>query len=229
MSFQADENVWLQPLDVRTPPDIRYYRRTFHLLMFVLSACLVALGIAVLFVDELKPSDDWMYWYIVVTLTIETACSIFVGVLMLLVYLALGKERCAHSLSFLSILNQVLIGGGYICCFVWGTHFIIQWVPPTTSIPRKHLPYMVYVIATYMVSLFYVVAAVPVIIGALGYAFNKIGNLIMRTPVVHFYRQYNRGDEFYLRVMPLDDTAAYVSNMANPITGYHRIPQQEQV
>lgn len=54
-------------------------------------------------------------------------------------------------------------------------------------------------------------------VGICGFGFEKIRRKLAHTPIVSFYSLYNRGDEYYVRVMAADMCAQAVQEMPNPL------------
>eukprot|EP01055_Gregarina_sp_Pseudo9_P001674 Gregarina_sp_Pseudo_9__1673@NODE_2128_length_1135_cov_42_065693_g1964_i0_p1_GENE_NODE_2128_length_1135_cov_42_065693_g1964_i0NODE_2128_length_1135_cov_42_065693_g1964_i0_p1_ORF_typecomplete_len263_score76_59DUF3278/PF11683_8/1DUF3278/PF11683_8/2_3e03DUF3278/PF11683_8/6_9e02_NODE_2128_length_1135_cov_42_065693_g1964_i02961084 len=221
------DDIWLLPQDTRLRR--RDCDKLWDVVVIGASLLTLTFGVGVLLWNDWTKREAFVYWYVVASMTIELLCLGITGTGMLLIVSCLGQTGLAHAISVVSILNEVLFCFAYMMTAVWGGLTIKLLLEECGYDVRKYVrtgngdflldktALLVYVFFSFLVCCLYTLSAIPGFIGIVHFAVHQIKSKIDGTPIVSFYRQYNRGDEFYVRVMPVDDLAEYVTRMDNPI------------
>eukprot|EP01053_Blabericola_migrator_P000495 Blabericola_migrator_1__494@NODE_111_length_13907_cov_66_898049_g99_i0_p4_GENE_NODE_111_length_13907_cov_66_898049_g99_i0NODE_111_length_13907_cov_66_898049_g99_i0_p4_ORF_typecomplete_len335_score39_35DUF588/PF04535_12/89DUF588/PF04535_12/2_8SAYSvFN/PF10260_9/0_21SAYSvFN/PF10260_9/1_5e04DctQ/PF04290_12/50DctQ/PF04290_12/1_2_NODE_111_length_13907_cov_66_898049_g99_i034694473 len=232
-------DIWLTPQDARRADSVHTaWSKLWDGVVIGASLLTLTFGVGVLlWHDWATAKDSFVYWYVVASLTIEFGCLAITGVGMLLIGICLGRTGLAHALSAISIVNEVLFCLAYMTTAIWGgmaiyhmledyNYDIKRYVHTNNGqdISWDRVPLLVYVLFSFLVSCVYTLSAIPGFIGIIHFAVHQVKNHF-EPSIVSFYRQYNRGDEFYVRVMPVDDLADYVTRMQNPLSTHSAAPQ----
>eukprot|EP01054_Gregarina_sp_Poly1_P003200 Gregarina_sp_Poly_1__3199@NODE_190_length_11648_cov_127_353855_g169_i0_p6_GENE_NODE_190_length_11648_cov_127_353855_g169_i0NODE_190_length_11648_cov_127_353855_g169_i0_p6_ORF_typecomplete_len256_score7_72DUF1129/PF06570_11/0_019DUF1129/PF06570_11/1_2e03_NODE_190_length_11648_cov_127_353855_g169_i052796046 len=221
------DDIWLLPQDTRLSRG--GCDKFWDIIIIGASLLSLAFGIGVLLWNDWSQREDFVYWYVVASMTIELVCLGITGVGMLLIVSCLGRTGLAHAISAVSIVNEVLFCCAYMLTAIWGALTINLMLrecnydlrsyvySASGAVQWNKIPLLVYVTFSFLVCCLYTLSAIPGFIGIIHFIVHQIKSKIDGTPIVSFYRQYNRGDEFYVRVMPVDDLAEYVTRMENPV------------
>eukprot|EP01056_Protomagalhaensia_sp_Gyna25_P000203 Protomagalhaensia_sp_Gyna_25__202@NODE_1097_length_2194_cov_64_613457_g867_i0_p1_GENE_NODE_1097_length_2194_cov_64_613457_g867_i0NODE_1097_length_2194_cov_64_613457_g867_i0_p1_ORF_typecomplete_len266_score32_37SAYSvFN/PF10260_9/3_4e03SAYSvFN/PF10260_9/0_14SAYSvFN/PF10260_9/7_4e03TssN/PF17555_2/0_59_NODE_1097_length_2194_cov_64_613457_g867_i013452142 len=222
-------DIWLTPEDTRLER-ASVWSKIWDSLVIGASLCIMVAGFSVILGhDWSSRQEDFVFWYVLASMTLELGCVLITGVGMLVIVTCAGQTGLIHALSTVSIFNEVLFVVAYTITAIWGgltIHRMLErcdfdfrnyfYTQDHTEIMWNKVPIVLYVCFSFLVSCIYTMAAVPGFIGVIGFALHQVKNMI-HPSIVQFYTQYNRGDEFYVRVMPVEDLAEYVTRMDNPI------------
>lgn len=231
-----EDDVWLLPLDARAK---RWkFKKTYDLIASISSLSVFALGVYLLICVKWETFDRHLQYFVATTIGAEIVWLCITLVVVLAIAATLGHTSLVHSLSVLSMLNDFFTSVIYLCLCLWGMTVIYTFFTPFGSEPiyppqQEELNTVVtllfiYTLLSTSTCLAYTLSKLPVFFGVIGFAMHQVKRKLNHTPIVSFYSQYHRADEFYVRVTPVQDYTEFISRMPDPTVKHPHAPDHHQ-
>ncbi|EZG46181.1 putative transmembrane protein [Gregarina niphandrodes] len=228
-----EEDVWLHPLDSRADAHSRL-RCVWDTFVGVGAIVGMIVALTLLVVEDWTNYPVWLRRFVLCSMLLEGLIGLVAAASMACLAVMLGRNAMIHALSVISLLSDGLLSIAYLGSSVWSSfalYYLLEasnfsWTDLRNS-GNFNVCLCCYVAVSWLVATAYSIGRLPVFFGVCTFALHQVERKIKHTPIVRFYSEYNRGDEYYIRIMPLEECSELVETMDNPLK-ISSVPEQQQ-